>query len=110
MMLLRSNSHLSLRPNITNKLNKMDHAAFFCVSMNARRSAGSIKNRRPNFMNGILLSQSSARTVHGVDDNTRAAPLISKRRDSESGGGNIDTEVETDFFFLDDMGIHESLI
>src|SRR6266404_5195960 len=58
--------------------------------MNARRSAGSIRKRRPILMKGIFFAHKRFRTVHGVEDNARAAALI-----SSSNGSGIAESIDT---------------
>src|SRR4029077_12132680 len=77
--------------------------------MNARRSIGSIKKRRPILMNGIFFAHRRFRTVQVVEESTRAAPLIS----SSNGSGaavSIGTMAERfltgDFLNLEPMRTH----
>src|SRR5262249_10389598 len=68
-----------------------NHAASLLRSMNARRSAGSMRKRRPILMYGIFLSQRRERTAHGVALNVRAAAWMSSRRGSGCTAGTDTT-------------------
>jgi len=54
-----------------------------------------MRKRRPNLIYGIFLSHSSPRTVHGVEDNARAADFMSKSKGS--GSETIVAWEEADF-------------